>query len=410
MSQAMAMTSEDPSLLFNSKFKEVAAGVKCVLLLVLACACCGAAAGEIVIGSLLDLSGPIVSLGTHFRNGTQMRFDEENARGGIHGQKLKLVIEDTGYDPRKALLAAQKLIRQDRVFAVIHNLGSPVVMATMPLFIDAGVLHLFPAAPMREVYEPVHALKFAMSPSYALSVPPAARHLIESLGARRVGILYQDDDMGKEVLRGMDELLGELNLGWCEKTSYKRGATEFSSQIARLKAAQCDFVVLATVVRETVGAYQEARRIGWQVPMLVTASGYTAQVPELGGREMDGLYGVVLSPHPYLAGANARLAAWIKDYRQRFGVEPNTWDVFAYCGADILIKALDRAGPHADARAVSRALEQTRRSRDFFGNPDLILTPSDHLANRRVRVARIRDGRWENQTDYLTAAPAKPVR
>lgn len=360
-------------------------------------------AGEIVIGSLQDLSGPISALGAHFRNGTQMRFDEENAKGGVHGRQLKLIVEDTAYDPKKAVLAAQKLIQRDKVFAVIHNLGSPVVMSTMPLFLDAGVLHMFPAAPLKDVYEPLHPLKFAMSPSYTVSVPPAARHLIQSSGYRRVGILFQDDDMGLEVLRGMDALMGELKLEWCEKVSYKRGATDFSSQVAKLKAAQCDFVVLATVVRETIGAWKEARRIGWSVPMLVTASGYTAQVHQLGGREMDGLYGVVLTPHPYAEQANKALADWIERYKARFSIEPNTWSVMAYSGAELFIRGLRQAGPNADATAVSRAMEGTRSTRDFFGNPDFTLSAADHLANRRVRVAQIRNGRWENLTDYLPA-------
>jgi branched-chain amino acid transport system substrate-binding protein len=360
-----------------------------------------AQAEELVVGSLQDLSGPIAALGAHFKNGTQMRFDEENAKGGVHGRTLKLIAEDTAYDPKKAVLGAEKLIQRDKAFAVINNLGSPVVMATMPMFVDAGVLHLFPAAPLKEVYEPLHPLKFAMSPSYTVSVPPAARHLIGKLGAKRVGILYQDDDMGQEVLRGIDGLLGELKLGWCEKTSYKRGATDFSSQIARLKAANCDFVVLATVVRETIGAYKEARRIGWQVPMLVTASGYTAQVHQLGGTEMEGLYGTVLIPHPYIEGANPTLAAWINRYKQQFSSEPNTWSVMAYAGADLFVRALQQAGPRADAVAVAKALERSNLAPDALGNPAFVLTPTDHLALRRVRVAQIREGRWQIASDFL---------
>lgn len=364
-------------------------------------------ADDIVVGSLQDLSGPIAALGAHFKNGTQMRFDEENARGGVHGRQLRLIVEDTAYDPKKAVLAAQKLIQRDKVFAVIHNLGSPVVMSTLPMFMRAGVLHLFPAAPLREVYEPLHPLKFAMSPSYTVSVPPAARHLIQVNSYRRVGILYQDDDMGHEVMRGMEDLLGELRFGWCEKVSYKRGATDFSSQVAKLHAAKCDFVVLATVVRETIGAYKEARRIGWAVPMLVTASGYTAQTHQLGGREMDGLYGVVLTPHPYVDGANKSLADWVRRYRARFNAEPNTWSVMAYSGAHIFVRALQQARLTGNARtdvlAVSRALEQTHTTRDYFGNPDFMITAADHLANRRVRLAQIRNGRWENITDYLPA-------
>jgi ABC-type branched-subunit amino acid transport system substrate-binding protein len=356
---------------------------------------------SITVGSLQDLSGPIAALGAHFRNGTQMRFDEENVKGGVYGRKLHLIIEDTGYDPKRAILAAHKLIQRDGVFAVIHNLGSPVVMSTMPLFLDAGVLHLFPAAPLKEVYEPVHPLKFAMSPSYAVSVPPALRYMVRTNGYQRVGVLYQDDEMGQEVLRGVNATLSELKLPLCEKTGYKRGATDFSAQVARLRAADCDLVVLATVVRETIGAYSEARRSGWQVPMLVTASGYTAQVHQLGGKGMEGLYGVALSPHPYPESANKRLSEWIAQYTKLYGVEPNTWSVMAYAGADIFVKALQQAGSHPSTAKVSAALETTHTSRDFFGNPDFVLTPADHLANRRIRVAQIRNGRWENLTDYL---------
>lgn len=378
-----------------------------LLLILLACLACAAQAApgitptEIRVASLQDLSGPIAALGVHFRNGTQMRFDEENARGGVHGRQLKLVVEDTGYDPKRAVLATEKLLGGSGVFAALHNLGSPVVMATMPRFLDAGVLHLFPAAPLKEVYEPLHPLKFGMSPSYTLSVPPAARQLIAEHGFKRIGILYQDDDMGREVLRGMDGLLGELGLKWCAQTSYKRGATDFSSQIARLKAADCDFVVLATVVRETIGAYTEARRIGWQVPMLVTASGYTAQVHELGGAAMEGLYGVVLLPHPYPAAANRALTDWIGRYRQQFKTEPNTWDVFAWVGADLFVRALREAGPQPTPAQVAAALERLRTPRDFFGSPPFALSPQDHLALKQVRVAQVRNGRWENVTDYL---------
>jgi len=356
---------------------------------------------EIRVGSLQDLSGPIASLGTHFRNGTQMRFDAENAKGGVHGRQLKLLVEDTGYDPKRAVLATEKLLGAG-VFATIHNLGSPVVMATMPRFLEAGVLHLFPGAPLASVYEPVHPLKFGMSPSYTLSVPPAARHLIRENGFKRVGILYQDDDMGREVLRGMDGLLGELGLSWCERTSYKRGATDFAAQIARLKAADCDFVVLATVVRETIGAYTEARRTGWNVPMLVTASGYTAQVHALGGTAVEGLYGVVLLPHPYAAGANHALTDWVVQYREKFKVEPNTWDVFAWVGADLFIRALHAVGPQPTPQKVAVALEKLQTPRDFLGSPPIAFSAQDHLALRQVRIAQIRNGRWENVTDYLS--------
>ena len=359
---------------------------------------------EIRVGSLQDLSGPIASLGTHFRNGTQMRFDEENAKGGVHGRQLKLLVEDTGYDPKRAVLATEKLLGGKGIFAALHNLGSPVVMATMPRFLEAGVLHLFPGAPLREVYEPVHPLKYGMSPSYTQSVPPGARYLINRNGFKRVGILYQDDDMGQEVLRGIDALLGELGLKWCAQTSYKRGATDFAAQIAKLRAADCDFVVLGTVVRETIGAVTEARRGGWAVPMMVTASGYTAQVPQLGGTALEGLYAVALVPQPEAEGANRALADWIRRYKDKFRVEPNTWDVYTWVGADLFVRALHAAGPQPTPQNVSAALERLQTSRDFFGSQPIALSATNHLALAQVRLAQIRNSHWENVTDYLPIA------
>ena len=83
----------------------------------------GVSKTEIVIGSIQDLSGPIASLGKQVRGGMQLRVDEINEQGGIHGRKLKLMVEDSGYDPKRAVLAAQKLVNQDKVFVMVRHAG-----------------------------------------------------------------------------------------------------------------------------------------------------------------------------------------------------------------------------------------------------------------------------------------------
>lgn len=148
----------------------------------------GVSKDEIVVGTIQDLSGPLAALGTHFRNSLQMRFDEVNAEGGIHGRKIKLVAEDSGYDPKKGVLAAQKLVQRDKVFAAVSNLGSPVMLATMPLFLERKVLHLFPAAAHPSAYEPLHKWRVEsafLEPDRALE----ARH------RRRRGSLRRGRDL-----------------------------------------------------------------------------------------------------------------------------------------------------------------------------------------------------------------------
>ncbi|NMF89167.1 ABC transporter substrate-binding protein [Aromatoleum petrolei] len=361
----------------------------------------GVTESEIVIGSIQDLSGPIALLGAPVRDGMQMRFDDANAAGGVHGRKLRLVVEDAGYDPKKGVLAARKLVQRDKVFAFLANLGTPVVMATMPLIVDAGRPHLFPFSPHESTYSPRHPLKFQVFAPYQDYMDAATRHMVQTHGYERTCLLYQDDDYGLEVMKGVEAGLAKLQQPLVEKTSYKRGATDFSSQVARLRGAGCDFVVLATVVRETVAAVSEARRTGWNVDMLVTASGYSAQTHELGGKAVEGLYGVTVLPHPYEAGANGQLADWIRRYRERFGATPNVWSAMGYTVADLFVKAADKAGRDLTVEGFTAALETLHTPRDFFGGPEYRFSRDDHLGNRHGRIAQIRDGRWTILTDYL---------
>ncbi len=84
----------------------------------------GVSKNEIVIGTEQDLSGPIVAFSKQLKNGMEMRVEEINAAGGIHGRKLKLIIEDHGYDPKKAVLATQKLVQKDKIFAMVGSIGT----------------------------------------------------------------------------------------------------------------------------------------------------------------------------------------------------------------------------------------------------------------------------------------------
>jgi ABC-type branched-subunit amino acid transport system substrate-binding protein len=361
----------------------------------------GVSVREIVVGHISDLSGPIAMLGTPVRDGMLMRFDEANAAGGVHGRRLRLAVEDAGYDPKRGVLAARKLVQRDKAFAFIATMGTPVVMATMPVVLEAGRLHLFPFSPHKATYEPLHPLKFQNFAPYQDYMEAATRHMVQAGGYRRTCLLYQDDDYGLEVMKGVETGLEKLDQTLFERTGYKRGATDLSSQVARLRAAECDLVVLATVVRETVAAMAEARRIGWKVDMLVTASGYSAQTHELGGEAVEGLYGVSVLPHPYAEGANSQLAGWIERYRARFGAAPNVWSVMGYSLADMFVRTAEATGRDLTPEAFARTLERLEFTRDYFGSPSYRFSADDHLGNRHGRLAQIRNGRWELITDYL---------
>ena len=104
----------------------------------------GISANEIVIGTHQDLSGPIKVWGVPVLNGMKQAVEEINAAGGIHGRKLRLVAEDSAYEPRKAVLATQKMVERDKIFAMIGPMGSPTVLAAQDILFEAGILQLFP--------------------------------------------------------------------------------------------------------------------------------------------------------------------------------------------------------------------------------------------------------------------------
>ncbi|MBM3555386.1 MAG: ABC transporter substrate-binding protein, partial [Alphaproteobacteria bacterium] len=192
---------------------------------------------EIILGSHTDLSGPAAIWGTSVRNGMQMRFDEVNALGGIHGRKIKFIVEDNAYTIPKAVAATDKLIKKDKVLAMVANLGSPMNMATIPTAMKAGVPNLFPFSAAEGMYEPFEKMKFAFAVAYGDQMRGAVNYFTKVRGKKKICSMYQDDDFGQDVVRGADIQLKELGMSQTERTTFKRGDKDFSSQIAKLRQA-----------------------------------------------------------------------------------------------------------------------------------------------------------------------------
>ena len=121
-------------------------------------------------------------------------------------------------------------------------------------------------------------------------------------------------------MRGAEAGLKTIGMELAEKTTYKRGATDFSSQVAKMKASGCDLVVLGTIIRETIGTIGEARKTGFNPVFVGSSAAYTDLIHKLGGKAMDGLYATMTSQHPYLdeaVAADPLLGQQVQDQVQR---------------------------------------------------------------------------------------------
>ncbi|VTU20969.1 Leucine-, isoleucine-, valine-, threonine-, and alanine-binding protein precursor [Variovorax sp. PBS-H4] len=361
----------------------------------------GVTKDEIRIGTIQDLSGPLAGFGKQARNGMQLRVDELNEQGNVNGRKLKLFVEDSGYDPKKAVLAAQKLVNQDKIFIMAGHIGTAQNMAAMPVQFEKNVVNFMPITAAREMYEPYHRLKYSFAATYYDQIRLALPKLIKDKGAKKVCTIYQDDEFGLEVQRGAEAGAKAMGMELAEKTSYKRGATDFSSQVAKMKAANCDLVVLGTIIRETIGTVGEARKTGFNPVFLGSSAAYTDLIHKLGGKAMDGLYATHTVQHPYLDEASQPLRFWANKYKTKFNEDPTVFSVYGYMIVDSFIKAAQKAGPNLTTDSFVKAMDTMTFEPDMFGAPKSSYTATKRLGNDLSRLSQIVDGKWKVASDYV---------
>jgi branched-chain amino acid transport system substrate-binding protein len=360
----------------------------------------GISATEIVVGTHEDLSGPVKGWGVPVANGMKLAAEEINAAGGINGRKIKLVIEDSGYDPKRAVLATQKLIDRDQIFSMVGPMGSPTVLAAQDFVLDAGVTQLFPLTAAEFTFKldptkPQDRLKFSNLLPYVESTRAALKYMMDWKHYKTPCIMFQDDEYGKNVLDGFTQQLAAMKIKSGTETSYKRGASDFSAQVARMKADGCDLVVLGTVIRETIGAMTEARKIGWTVDFLGAGPTNVIEVPALGKDAVEGLYAAALFEIPYEDTAQGKVKEWLANYKKVFGIAANTQAIIGYNAIETFAFYVNLAGKDLTGQNLLVALESGKEFHDIFGSPAVKFSPTNHLASAETMVQQIQNGRWK---------------
>ncbi len=361
----------------------------------------GVSKTEITVGSIQDLSGPIAGFGKQIRLGMMLRVDEINEQGGINGRTLKLLVEDSKYDPKNAVLAAQKLVNQDKIFAMLGHLGTATNMAAMPVQFRKDVINFFPVTAAREMYEPFHRLKYSFAATYYDQMRQAVPSLVKEKGAKKVCTMYQDDDFGLEVVRGAEAGLKTIGMDFTERTSFKRGATDFSSQMQKLASSQCDFVVLGTIIRETIGGIATARRLGFNPTFLGSSAAYTDLIHKLGGAAMNGLYATMTVANPYTDDPSQPIRFWANKYKTKFNEDPTVFSVYGYNIIDTFAKAAGKAGANLNTDSFIKAMDTLVVPPDMFGSAQATFSPTKRLGSNASRLSQLQDTRWKVVSDYI---------
>jgi branched-chain amino acid transport system substrate-binding protein len=357
---------------------------------------------KIVLGSHQPLSGPVALWGVPVTNGMRMAVDEINAKGGINGRMIDLIVEDSAYQQNKAAQAGDKLLKKDKVFAIVGALGTPTNMVTMPRALKMGVMNIFPVTAATEMYEPYHKLKFSAFTPYSDQMQAAVKYFAENKGVKKIGVLYQDDDFGKNVLHGCEDQAKALGLPEVVKTNFKRGAKDFSSQIAQLKSEGVELVCLGTIIGETIGSMATAKKIGYDPIFVVSSAGYVPENVTLAKGLTEGLYGTGQTPIPYYDEATPEVKAWIDDYKGRFGDDPVLQSIAGYDLMTVFGIALEKAGPDLTAEKVAEAIESIKDYSSIFGGTSFSFSAEDHLgpdARNSASLYQVVGDRWKKVSE-----------
>src|SRR2546422_7239778 len=363
----------------------------------------GVTPAEIVLGMHTDRSGPAATYGVSSSNAVKMRFDDVNEKGGVHGRKIKLIIEDHQYQVPRAVQAGTKLINRDHIFAMVAGLGTPMNNALFKDQFEAGVPNLFPLSAARSMYEPFHKLKFYGAATYVDQVRAGIQYFVSKKGKKALCAMYQDTDFGKEVLDGVQMQAEKLRIKIAETTTHKPTDQDFTAQITKLKAAGCDLVVLGTIVRDSIVPYATARKIGWtDVDFLGSAASYDLFVAAAQGGVTEGLYAMGLTDMPYRDTLSPTAQAWFDRYKERYKVDPNIGAVYGWVAADLTAVGLEKAGADLTTDSFVRGLESIKSYKDIFNGPEASFGPDKHQGASSSFLAVVKGGRWVRLTDPLS--------
>jgi branched-chain amino acid transport system substrate-binding protein len=387
------------------------AGLLALCLLVVACgepgggttdgAARGVTADTIVIGSHTDLVGPTAIWGVGSMNGARMRFDEVNAASGIHGRRIRFVVEDAQYQVPRAIQAANKLINRDGIFLMLLGMGTPMNNAVLTQQLEAGVPNIFPLTGARSMVEPLHPMKFTQRGIYYDEIRAAVRYFVEERGKRNVCVVYQDTEYGQEILEAAHDQLGAMDMSLVETSAHHPTQTEFTAAILRLRRANCDLVLMGTVHRDTILVLDAARKMGWNDASWVGNNATYAQViadAEAGA----GYYAFVHMSRLYADDdMEPAVRAWWDRYVAAFGVEPDLAAMEGYRAADVVVAALERAGPDLTLDGFLTALESIDEYTDLFGYR-LSFGPDRHSGAQESVLSQVQSGRWVELEQAIT--------
>ena len=363
----------------------------------------GANDTEIKIGNIMPYSGPASAYGVIGKT-EEAYFRKINAEGGINGRKIAFISYDDGYSPPKAFEQARKLVENDEVLVLFNPLGTPSNTAIEKYMNTKKVPQLFVATGATKWDDPKDfPWTMGWQPSYQSEAHIYAKYLLKEKPDARIGVLYQNDDFGKDYLKGLKDALGAKSSLITAEESYEASEPSIDGHIVKLKASGANVFISITTPKFAAQAIKKLAEIDWHpLHILSNVSASVGGVMRPAGFENS--QGILSASYAKDASETQwdndpgmkKLYAFLEQYYPE-GDRLNASVVYGYGVAQTLVKVLQMCG---DDLTRANVMKQAASLKEF--EPDTLLpgikintSPTDYAPIKQLQMMRFEGEKWE---------------
>lgn len=362
----------------------------------------GVSDSEIKIGQTMPYSGPVSAYGTIGKTQAAY-FQMINDRGGINGRKIRLISLDDSYSPPKTVEQVRKLVEQEEVFALFQTLGTGPNSAIIKYTNSRKIPNLFIGS-IAEKHGDHESYPWTLpwNPTGVVEGTQLGQWLISKRPRTRIAILYQNDDLGKDLVRGFRQGLGEQGArAIIAEATYELSAPTVDSQVITLKASGADSLFLAGTPKFGAQAIRKVHDTGWR-PLFLISNTLSAVESTLKPAGLEKALGLITAGYFKGDPEYQKADPAIQDYlavMQKYYPQANAYDgtnVYGYMTAMALVEVLKRCG---DLLTRENLMKQATSLQNvslpvLYEGITLNTSPTNHHPIKRMHVSRFDGKRW----------------
>lgn len=361
---------------------------------------------EIKLGTHYPLSGNPAAAYAPIAYGMKAFFDYTNAQGGVYGRKITFLIGDDHYNPADTVEVVRKLVEQDKVFGIISGLGEETHSAVWKYLEERGIPDMSLSTGLDKWTNPVAKNRFAGNPDYVTEGKFLGQYIAKTYPNARLGILEQNDQLGKDGDKGLREGIDGSNAQVVTVETYDVVQSDVSAQTQRLKNAGVDVVAVFGIPPQAASMVTTARKtLNWSVPIVVSEINCSDIFVALATPEnAEGIISDTFGHQVYetdVPGVQKYIKIWDK-FKNGTGGDLNNFELYGMAVAETTVWGLEMAGKDLTRETFLDASEHMCKFWCSTCFAPLTTSPTDHKGSETLVINKVVNGKWVTVGDPVS--------